>query len=92
MQVFKAKDQSYYFWIEHWKALLDTCQLLGPHAIAPAEARLIFCWSQMLVRDELKKRQRAISLLSFDFVEVRNICTDPTCDLRCNLEFGNITV
>ena len=69
-QVFKAKEQTKYFWIEHWKALLDVCQLLGPHGISQAEARLIFAWSQMVVKDELRKRQRAVSLLFFDFLEV----------------------
>jgi hypothetical protein len=73
MQVFKAKDQTVYFWIEHWCALLDACALLGAKRaqLRPAEAHLAFAWSQMLVRDELKKRQRAVSLRFFDFLEAR---------------------
>lgn len=70
LQVFKAKDQTKYFWIEHWKAFLDSCSFLGTHGLAHNDARLIFGWSQMVVTDELKKRQRAVSLLNFDFVEV----------------------
>ena len=35
------------------------------------EAKLCFCWSQMIVADELKRRKRALSLVFFDFVEVR---------------------
>jgi hypothetical protein len=69
-QVFKAKDQTKFFWIEHWKALLETCQVFGAHGISQNDARLIFAWSQTLVKDELKKRQRAVSLLWFDFLEV----------------------
>lgn len=68
--MFKAKDQTKFFWIEHWKALLDTCQMFGPHGISQSEGRLIFAWSQTIVKDELKKRQRAVSLLWFDFLEV----------------------
>lgn len=30
----------------------------------------MFAWSQMAVIDELKKRQRAVSILFFDFIEV----------------------
>jgi hypothetical protein len=35
------------------------------------EAKLLFCWSQLLVTDELKRRKRALALTVFDFVEVR---------------------
>jgi hypothetical protein len=72
-QVYKASNQTKYFWIEHWKALLDTAQLLGAHALMPAEARLIFAASQASMRDELKRRQRAVSLVLFDFFEVCTI-------------------
>lgn len=68
--MFKAKEQTRYFGIQHWRALLDSAQLLGPHGVGHAEARLIFAWSQMVVKDELRKRQRAVSLLFFDFLEV----------------------
>ena len=72
-QVYKARDKSKWLWIEHWKLLLDALQLLERHAYAltPLEARLLFFWSQAVVRDELKCRQRSVSLVFSDFVEVR---------------------
>jgi hypothetical protein len=73
MQLFKARDNTRFFQIEHYKALLDVLSLLGgrTHGIAPLDARLLFFWSQSVVRDELKSRKRAVSLLFFDFVEAR---------------------
>ena len=73
MQVYKARDKTKFFWIEHYKALLDVLQLLGSHEhhISPHDARFLYFWSQSTVKDELKNRQRAVSLLFFDFVEVR---------------------
>lgn len=68
--MFKAKNQSRYFWIEHWKALLEGCQILGKNGLSALDARLLFAWSQGVVKDELRRRQRAVSLMYFDFVEV----------------------
>jgi hypothetical protein len=72
MQVYKARDKTKLFWIEHYKHLLDTLCLLGSHTLSltPLDARLLFLWSQSVVRDELKSRQRAVSLVFCDFVEV----------------------
>lgn len=71
VQVFKAPNQTKVLWIEHWKQLLDTCQVIGSHGVTASEARLLFVWGQSVVKDELKKRQRAVSLVLFDFVEAR---------------------
>ena len=70
-QVLKAANQTKFLWIEHWKQLLDTCQMVGSHGVSPVEARLLFVWGQAAVKDELKKRQRAVSHVLFDFVEAR---------------------
>ena len=45
---------------------------LGLAGIEKGDAKLLFGWSQMTVVDELKKRQRAVSLLFFDFIEVNS--------------------
>jgi hypothetical protein len=29
-KVYKAKDRTKYFWIEHWSTLLESARLLGP--------------------------------------------------------------
>ena len=76
-QVYKARDCSRTFAIEHYKTLLDTLALLQPsntHGLGAHEARLLFFWSQSVVRDELKSRQRSTSLLFCDFVEVSTAC------------------
>ncbi|KAF5826985.1 hypothetical protein DUNSADRAFT_1559 [Dunaliella salina] len=52
-KVYKAKDRTKMFWIEHWMALLESTNLLGPHTVV----------------DELKRRQRAVSLMFGDFLE-----------------------
>jgi hypothetical protein len=44
------------------------------------DARFLFFWSQSVVRDELRNRQRAVSLIFPDFVEVRlEMYSDPEC-------------
>lgn len=30
-KLYKAKDKTKYFWIEHWMALLESANLLGAH-------------------------------------------------------------
>lgn len=59
--------------MEHYKALLDVVMLLKPHdySVTEQDARLLFFWSQSVVRDELRNRQRAVSLVYSDFVEAR---------------------
>jgi hypothetical protein len=61
-----------HFWIEHYKVLLDILNAFEDHAyaITPIDARLLYFWSQSVIRDELKNRQRSVSLILFDFVEV----------------------
>jgi hypothetical protein len=34
------------------------------------DAKLTFCWSQMAVTDELRRRKRAVALTPFDLAEV----------------------
>ncbi|GFH12474.1 predicted protein, partial [Haematococcus lacustris] len=69
-KLYKAKDRTKYFWIEHWWALLDGCRLAGPHTgVEKRDAKLLFSWSQMVVSDELRRRKRAVGLMFFDFVE-----------------------
>ncbi|PNH03764.1 hypothetical protein TSOC_010138 [Tetrabaena socialis] len=59
-----------YFWPEHFMAFLDANRLLGlATGVERREAKLIFAWSQALVTDELRRRQRAVSLVLFDFIE-----------------------
>ncbi|GMH40714.1 hypothetical protein BSKO_08618 [Bryopsis sp. KO-2023] len=68
--IYKAKNKTKYFWVEHWLSFLKVNQMFGRYAnINKQEAKLIFEWSQMLVVDELRKRQRAVSLQFLDFVE-----------------------
>ncbi len=60
------------FWPEHWAAFLDSNKLMGlATGVERREAKLIYGWSQALVTDELRRRQRAVSLTFWDFVEVR---------------------
>ena len=96
-KLYKAKDKTKYFCIEHWMTFLESTQLLGSHTglaselfvlehpcwtgIEKGEAKLLFAWSQMTVIDELKKRQRAVSLLFFDFIEV-TICNGVLYSIR----------
>ncbi|GMH44651.1 hypothetical protein BSKO_12603 [Bryopsis sp. KO-2023] len=84
-KLYKAKDKTKYFWIEHWVTLLESINLIGAHTgMEKREAKLIFAWSQMTVVDELKKRQRAVSLMFFDFIEaiarVAELISPPTED------------
>ena len=69
-KLYKARDKTKYFAIEHWGTLLDQAQLLNSHTkLERKEAKLIFVWSQIMVADELKRRKRAVGLVFFDFVE-----------------------
>ncbi|KAG2424357.1 hypothetical protein HXX76_014566 [Chlamydomonas incerta] len=69
-KLYKARDRSRLFWPEHWAAFLDSNKLLGlATGVERREAKLIFGWSQALVTDELRRRQRAVSLTFWDFVE-----------------------
>jgi hypothetical protein len=72
LQVYKSRDRAKYFWIEHYKMLLDTLKVFESHAYAVTQidARLLYFWSQSVVRDELKNRQRSVSLIFSDFTEV----------------------
>lgn len=72
VQVYKAADRTKWFWIEHYKAFLDVVMLLREHeyGMSQQDARFLFFWSQSVVRDELRNRQRAVSLIYPDFVEV----------------------
>ena len=45
----------------------DSCT---PPGVDKSCAKALFCFSQATVSDELGKRQRAVSLAFFDFVEV----------------------
>ena len=73
------------FWPEHWAAFLDGNKLLGlATGVERREAKLIYCWSQALVTDELRRRQRAVSLTFWDFVEVR------LCGASCGL--GRVSI
>lgn len=117
-KLYKAKDRTKMFWIEHWIALLDSTKLLGgwtgkhkcqiestcmcvqrrigcDHSkgqemrcvlallhnydvcvwylrtgVDKYCSKVIFGFAQGTVADELKRRQRAVSLMFFDFVEV----------------------
>ncbi|GLI68136.1 hypothetical protein VaNZ11_012472 [Volvox africanus] len=69
-KLYKARDRARYLWPEHFMALLESNQLLGPSTgLTRREAKLIFAWSQSLVTDELRRRQRAVSLTLWDFIE-----------------------
>ncbi|KAG2452450.1 hypothetical protein HYH02_002692 [Chlamydomonas schloesseri] len=69
-KLYKARDRSRLFWPEHWAAFLDSNKLLGlATGVERREAKLIYGWSQALVTDELRRRQRAVSLTFWDFVE-----------------------
>eukprot|EP00210_Caulerpa_lentillifera_P005165 g4937.t1 len=69
-KLYKAKDKTKYFAIEHWISFLESSNLIGPHTgVERPEAKLVFAWSQMAIIDELKKRHRALSLMFFDFIE-----------------------
>ncbi|GLC40789.1 hypothetical protein PLESTB_000022500 [Pleodorina starrii] len=69
-KLYKARDRARYFWPEHFMSFLESNQLLGPATgLTRKEARLLFGWSQALVTDELRRRQRAVSLTLWDFIE-----------------------
>lgn len=71
--MYKAADRTKWFAMEHFKAFLDVMLLLRDHeyGVSEQDARFLFFWSQSVVRDELRNRQRAVSLIYPDFVEVR---------------------
>jgi len=69
-KVYKAKDRTKLFWQDHWLALLTDLNLLGPHTgIDKACAKVLVGMSQMATADELKIRQRAVSLSLLDLLE-----------------------
>ncbi|KXZ55497.1 hypothetical protein GPECTOR_2g1046 [Gonium pectorale] len=69
-KLYKARDRAKYFWPEHWFAFLEANQLLGlATGVERREAKLIYAWSQCVVTDELRRRQRAVSLTLWDFIE-----------------------
>ncbi|GIL52460.1 hypothetical protein Vafri_8339 [Volvox africanus] len=69
-KLYKARDRARYMWPEHFMAFLESNQLLGATTgLTRREAKLIFAWSQSLVTDELRRRQRAVSLTLWDFIE-----------------------
>ncbi|KAG2452447.1 hypothetical protein HYH02_002689 [Chlamydomonas schloesseri] len=69
-KLYKARDRAKLFWPEHWAAFLDSNKLLGlATGVERHESKIIYCWSQALVADELRRRQRAVSLTFWDFVE-----------------------
>ena len=73
--------------MEHYKAILDVLMLLRDHefGVSEQDARFMFFWAQSVVRDELRNRQRAVSLLYSDFVEVcspRILCVLSTSSLQ----------
>ncbi|KAG2501783.1 hypothetical protein HYH03_000283 [Edaphochlamys debaryana] len=69
-KLYKARDRSKYFWPEHWLSFLDANKLLGlATGVERREAKLVYAWSQALVTDELRRRQRAVSLTLWDFIE-----------------------
>eukprot|EP00798_Chlamydomonas_sp_ICE-L_P017102 gene17102-23399_t len=69
-KLYRARDCTKYFWVEHWHSLLNSAKLFGAHTgLERREAKLIFAWSQLIVPDELKRRKKAISLTFFDLVE-----------------------
>jgi len=44
-KLYKAKDRTKYFAIEHWAAFLEGCNLMGEHlGINKSSAKLIFIW------------------------------------------------
>ncbi|GIL79647.1 hypothetical protein Vretimale_12241 [Volvox reticuliferus] len=69
-KLYKARDRARYLWPEHFIAFLESNQLLGlATGLTRREAKLIFAWSQSLVTDELRRRQRVVSLTLWDFIE-----------------------
>ena len=52
--VYKAKNSSKYFWMEHWISFLEGLQLLGDKSgLGTAQAKLIFIWSQVSLTSSL---------------------------------------
>lgn len=51
-------------------AMLESTGLLDQvYGLDAYTAKLLYCWSQMTVTDELRRRQRSVSLAFFDFIE-----------------------
>ncbi|KAF5832674.1 hypothetical protein DUNSADRAFT_11381 [Dunaliella salina] len=69
-KLFKARDRTRYFRVEHWGNLLEASKLNAHQAgLDKRDAKLIFSWSQLSVLDELKRRKRTVALTQWDFVE-----------------------
>ncbi|KAG2484429.1 hypothetical protein HYH03_016739 [Edaphochlamys debaryana] len=69
-RLYRARDRTKFFWPEHWLSFLEANRLLGlATGVERREAKLVYAWSQSLVVDELRRRQRAVSLKPWDFVE-----------------------
>eukprot|EP00798_Chlamydomonas_sp_ICE-L_P007991 gene7991-1215_t len=83
--LYKAKNRSKYFDMEHYKSMLTATCLLGKHTgIEVHTAKLAFIWSKLVVSDELGQRERANSLGFFDFVEamarLADLMSSPTIE------------
>lgn len=56
--------------MEGWISMCEACCLLGPKTgVSKRELKLIYAWSQMQISDEIKKRNKMISLTFVDFLE-----------------------
>eukprot|EP00200_Dunaliella_tertiolecta_P007620 CAMPEP_0202380154 /NCGR_PEP_ID=MMETSP1127-20130417/27386_1 /ASSEMBLY_ACC=CAM_ASM_000462 /TAXON_ID=3047 /ORGANISM="Dunaliella tertiolecta, Strain CCMP1320" /LENGTH=1087 /DNA_ID=CAMNT_0048978807 /DNA_START=79 /DNA_END=3342 /DNA_ORIENTATION=+ len=97
-KLYKAKDRTKMFWIEHWIALLESTNLLGTHTgIDKHCSKVLFAFSQSTVVDELKRRQRAVSLMFCDFLEalarISEVLSPPTAaelaDFARELQYGS---
>lgn len=56
--------------MEGWISMCEACCLLGTKTgVSKREAKLVYAWSQMQVSDEIKKRNKMISLTFVDFLE-----------------------
>ncbi|KAG1655046.1 hypothetical protein FOA52_003802 [Chlamydomonas sp. UWO 241] len=69
-KIYKAKDRTKHFTVEHWAAFLDGAGLLSHHTgLTKTMVKLLYVLAQGIVSDELNRRKIAISLRFFDFVE-----------------------
>ena len=69
--------------MEGWIDMCEHAKLLGPKTgVSKREAKLIYAWSQMQVSDEIKKRNKLISMTFVDFIEaigrISEIISPPT--------------
>jgi hypothetical protein len=78
----RAKERKQRLTMPGWLQLCTSVGWIGGDGGGPMslyDAKVCFLWAQMQVSDEVKHRNKCISLAFVDFLEVRRSCRVPIC-------------